>query len=621
MCGIGGIYSRGGPLPDGSRDALAGMAKALWHRGPDDGSMQVEGPAGLVFRRLSINDLAASAEPFTSEDGSVISICNGEIFNWVELRRELEARGHRFATQVDTEVLPHLYEEHGEALFTRLNGQFSAVVYDASRDTLLMARDQLGILPLHYHVSAERVVFGSEAKTVLAHPDVPRDLDPQALDQVLTFPGLVSPRTIFRAVRSVRPGCYLRCRRGEVEERRYWDLDYPQEAELGPAPDDADLVAELAGLFTDAVQRRTRADVRVGCYLSGGLDSSLITATAAAATGDRYETMSVAFEGAELDESPFQREMVKRTNGRHHERVVTDDDIVDQLRAMVWFAETPVKESYNTCSLLLSRTVRASGHTVVLTGEGADELFGGYPGYRMDAFGATRQRVSTLAAYEEERVREILFGNASIGYERNYATWRDYKRELYAEPLRGVADELSEPVVESSLLVGRHRMHQRSYLDVKLRLADHLLGDHGDRMAMANAVEARYPFLDREVVEFASRLHPELMVGPSGEKHMVKQIARGRVPERIVQRQKYGFRAPSSPQLLRGGADWINDLLAPELIRRQGVFDPAVVASLRESALKADTNLHPHLSDDLLMVVVTLGLLIEQFDVPDLNHA
>lgn len=614
MCGIGGIMTRTGRLRGDAPALLERMAEAMRHRGPDDGSIWVGPGVGFAFRRLSINDLAASADPFTSEDGSITSICNGEIFNWRELREDLIRRGHRFRTEVDTEIIPHLYEEHGEDAFALLNGQFAVAVHDGRSEQLVLARDQLGILPLHYAVLNSDIVFGSEAKTVLAHEGVPREIDLLGVDQAMTFPGIVSPRTAFLRVRAVRPGGLVRCRRGVVDERTYWDLEYPLEEDLGPVPDDDQpLVDDLSARFDAAVRRRTLADVRVGCYLSGGLDSSLITAVAAGAMPTRTETMSVAFSGADLDESEFQREMVTRTRGRHHERLVTESDILDGLTAMVRSAEVPVKESYNVCSVLLAETARQSGHVVVLTGEGSDELFGGYPGYRMDALGGVRQRLGAAAEQAELELREQLFGDADVGYERNYVMWRNFRRDLYAEHLREHVDHVPEPLVDGTRLRGRHRLHQRSYLDLKLRMADHLLGDHGDRMAMSRSVEARYPFLDREVVDFATRLHPGLMVGPLGEKHMVKRIAQGLVPERILRREKYGFRAPSSPALLRTGGELIGDLLSPERIRRQAVFDPDVVSALQAAATEPDAQLHPHTSDDLLMIVLTTGLLMDEF--------
>ena len=622
MCGITGSFSTGG-RPVG-RPVLDRMTATLTHRGPDAGGGVVVDGVALGFRRLAIVDIEGGSQPMHSEDGDLAMVCNGEVFNHAALRAELTARGHRFRSRCDVEVLVHLYEEHGPAMLDRVNGQFAVAIHDRRRRELFLARDHAGIAPLYYTATGEHLVFGSEVKAVLEHPGVPREVDLTGLDQVLTFPGLVSPRTMFRGIRSLPPGHHLLVRDGRVRETRYWDLDYPRTDQPAgqdgrPGEQDHEQRGEqLRELLARAVRLRLRADVEVGFYLSGGLDSSLIGALATQAVPGAH-SFSVTFPGTDIDESRHQRAMAAKIGSRHHEAPFDEDDVATGLHRMVRHAECPVRESYNTCSLALSALAREHGVKAILTGEGADELFAGYLGYRFDASGTRPGSGDPLADALEDDLRARLWGDPGLFYERDHHAWRAAKAELYAPALRACADEfdcLAEPVVDHAMLAGRPRISQRSYLDFKLRLADHLLADHGDRMALANSVEARYPFLDRDVVEFARTLPTRFKVGPRGEKLVVKQAAAGLVPPEITGREKYGFRAPGSPGLLRRDLEWVGDMLSPARIRRQGYFDPDVVGHLRDRYLRDGFEIHPHLDDDLLMVVLTFGVLLDEFGLP-----
>ncbi|WP_031068429.1 asparagine synthase (glutamine-hydrolyzing) [Streptomyces sp. NRRL WC-3742] len=621
MCGIAGSMAFGSARPT-PPEVLERMTAVLAHRGPDAAGHLLQDGVALGFRRLSLVDLEGGAQPMTGEDGTVTMVCNGEIFNHRELRALLEARGHRFRTDCDVEVVLHLYEDEGPALLERLNGQFAFAVHDRRRGRLFLARDHAGIAPLYYTATGGHFVFGSEIKALLEHPGVPREVDPTGLDQVLTFPGLVSPRTMFRGIRSLKNGHQLIVSDGRVEETAYWDLDYPtadQEQAEGPPRTDESYGEQLRELLDRAVRSRLRADAPVGFYLSGGLDSALIGALTAQA-GPPVHSFSIAFPGADIDESRYQRLMASRIGSLHHEAEFTGDDIADRLHRMVLHSECPVRETYNTCSLVLSSLARSHGVKAVLSGEGSDELFGGYLGYRFDAGGRTASDTGDpLEDALEEDVRARLWGDPSLFYERRYHAWREAKSGLYSDALRKSLDEfdcLAHPVVDHRRLAGRPRLSQRSYLDFTLRLSDHLLTDHGDRMALANSVEARYPFLDRDVLEFARTTPNRLKVNALGEKAVVKQAARGLVPPEIVHREKYGFRAPGSPGLLQLDLDWVNDLLSPARIARQGYFDPAVVERLRAEHLREGADLHPHLDDDVLLVVLTFGILLDVFRLP-----
>jgi asparagine synthase (glutamine-hydrolysing) len=620
MCGVAGSMALSSADGGCTPQVLDRMTAVLGHRGPDASGAFLENGAALGFRRLSIVDLAGGDQPMSDESGNLVLTCNGEIFNHRELRAELIAKGHRFRSDCDVEVIVHLYEEEGPALLHRLNGQFAFALYDRRERQLFLARDHAGIAPLYYGVTDRAFVYGSEIKAILEHPGVERAVDLTGLDQVLTFPGLVSPRTMFRGISSVRPGSYLVVREGSVREERYWSLDYPlaEADDVGSEPDEY-YVETLRDLLRQSVRRRLQADVPVGFYLSGGLDSSLIGALASEAAPGSH-SFSITFPDAPIDESPFQRQVAAAVGSQHHEAPFAHSDIVEELERMVWHAEQPVKESYNTCSLVLSALARRHGTPVILTGEGADELFGGYVGYRFDRLG--RPVASSGDALEdalEDDLRKRLWGDAGLFYERRYHAWRQAKSELFAEDLReefAEVDCLEQSLVDTGQLVGRPRLNQRSYLDFTLRLSDHLLSDHGDRMALANSVEARYPFLDRDVVEFARRVPTRLKVNEHGEKYVVKQAARGIVPDAVIDREKYGFRAQGSPGLLRSNVEWINDMLSPARIRRQGYFDPAVVEHLKGQYLQDGFEVHPHFDDDLLLVVLTFGILLDRFGLP-----
>jgi asparagine synthase (glutamine-hydrolysing) len=619
VCGVAGILALHREVrPDPA--TVAAMLGELVHRGPDDEGTFLDDAVGLGFRRLSIIDPAGARQPIRNEDGSVVLVCNGEIFNYRQLRSELAGRGHRFSTGGDVEVIVHLYEEHGVDLVRRLRGQFAFALYDRRARRLMLARDHLGILPMFYTRTPDQLVFGSEIKAVLRHPAITRRVDLTGLDQLLTFPGVISPRTMFAGISSLPPGHHLVVEDGRVRVGAYWDIDYPLLGDEAPAPPEHAMIDELRSVLTDSVRRRLQSDVPVGVYLSGGLDSAMVAALAHELTPDhRRDTFSVTFAEPELDESRYQRLMAEKTNAVHHEVPFGSAQIAERFTSMIWHAESPVRETYNTCSMALAQAARAAEVKVVLAGEGADELFGGYPGYGFDRAGLTGRRPGGLAAALEDDSRVRLWGDPKLFYERDYHAWSATKRELYAPALAesfADFDCRNEPPVDPARLGGRHPLHQRSYLDLKLRLADHLLADHGDRMAMAHSVEARYPFLDVDVVEFAARVPPALAVTDREEKYLLRRAAEGLVPVEIAQRQKFGFRAQGSTVLLRHDPEWARDMLAPDRVRRQGYFDAGVVQHLVDRH-HAEPDVHPHIDDDLLLVVLSFAVFLDLFDLPD----
>lgn len=620
MCGISGVFRISSAEPV-SRAVIEAMTQTMVHRGPDDSGYALYDRAALGFRRLSIIDLSTGNQPILSEDGTLCLVCNGEIFNYRELRDELLAKGHRFRTRTDVEVLLHLYEEMGERMLDRLNGQFAFALYDRTRERLFLARDHFGVVPL-FHASVDgSLVFASEIKAILAHPRLERRVDLTGLDQIMSLPGLVSPRTMFEGVESLPPGHCMTVDSRGIRCEPYWDLIYPPACEPAEARSEESWREECEHRLTQAVKRRLHADVPVGAYLSGGLDSSLITALMRESGAGSIESFSIAFTKELLDERKYQRLMAERLGSRHHEIDLGIDGIESRLRSVVWHCECPLKESYDTASLALSAAARQHGVPVVLSGEGADELFAGYIGYRYDAFRCARGTPAPVTGREAE-LRRRLWGDESIFYENQLSQHETLRKSLYSPAMRALFEDFEfsrHRILDPERLAGIHPLHQRSYLDMKLRLADHLLGDHGDRMLLANSVEGRFPFLDVEVADLARRMPPDLKLRGFEEKHILKAIGRKHLPQAIVDREKYAFNAPGSPDLLRSGIGWVEDLLSPDTIRRQGYFDPAAVETLKQRFRQPDFTLAGSSDEDMIMIVLTFGIFLEVFDMPHLG--
>ena len=622
MCGFAGLIdTRGERRVD--EEVLKRMTSTLTHRGPDSSGYFVDHNIGLGFRRLSIIDLTGGDQPIFNEDGSVVLMCNGEIYNYLELKHTLLEKGHVFRTASDVEVLLHLYEEKGTGLLDQLNGQFAFVIYDIKQNRLLLARDQFGINPLYYTLADGCLIFASEIKAILEHPQVTRKVDLTGLDQIFSFPGLVSPRTAFSNIESLPGGHYLIVQDGVVTEREYWDLDYPNHGDLGYQFSESYYVEKLTELFTQSVRYRLQSDVPVGFYLSGGLDSSMIGAMIRRVSPDTTRhSFSIGFTEKAISETKYQQLMARQVASSHHEIIFGWSEILERLPAMIYHCECPVKETYNTCSMALSRAAKDAGVTVVLTGEGADELFAGYVGYRFDQLGLRDAQPFDVDTILEEELREKLWGDRNLFYEIDQYAFRDIKSALYSSGVNELYagfDCLEHSLVNQSRLQGRHPVHQRSYLDFKLRLSDHLISDHGDRMALANSVEARYPFLDLNLIEFSRQIPPDLKLNNFTEKYILRRVAEDLVPPAVLNREKYGFHAPGSPYLLQQKDPWIQDLLSYERIKRQGYFNPDTVERLKQRYGQPGFRLNLPFESDLLLIVLSFGIFLDVFQLPSLN--
>jgi asparagine synthase (glutamine-hydrolysing) len=622
MCAITGIYDPAQRHPI-TEPLVEAMANEMTHRGPDDFSCLIEGPLAFGFRRLSIVDVLHGQQPFYTMNGSVVLICNGEIYNYKELRSELEGKGYRFRTNCDVEVIVHLYAEYGTEFLPRLNGQFAFAIFDKRNNSLFLARDQFGICPLFYTFSDGLFIFGSEIKAIIKHPLVKKEVNLEALDQVLTFPGLVSPVTFFKGIMSLPPGHYITLSEGKLSVCQYWDLVYPEAHENGTASESF-YMEELEHRLLQAVRYRLNADVPVGFYLSGGLDSSLIGALMKSLTPDVcYPSFSIGFPSDnEMNEMTYQQMMCDHL-GLNSTRIMFDSSEVEKkLKQAVWASESALKESYNTCSLALSESVNRSGIKVVLSGEGSDELFGGYVGYRFDKQRVSQDGIKDMEEQLEDDYRRKLWGDPDFFYEKNYYEFTGLKRDLYSAKAQERFKEFNSVeklVFNKERIANRHVLHKRSYIDLKLRLSDHLISDHCDRVTYANSVEGRFPFLDIELVEFVKTIPPDIKLNGLVEKYILKKVAKKYIPEAIVNRQKFGFVAPGSPSILRKNIDWIEELLSYDRIKKQGYFDPDVVEYLKKTYRQDKFRLNLPFDSDLLIVVLTFNIFLELFDMPDLT--
>lgn len=620
MCGIAGYFrtQQAGGCETLEAGLVRRMLTTINHRGPDGiGTLEVDG-AALGCVRLAIRGVKNGAQPLFSEDGTIAMACNGEVFNYDELAARLAARGHVFRTGSDCEVFIHLYEEYGPDFLATVNGQFALALLDTRLQRLLLARDHFGIAPLFYTWVDGTVVFASEIKALFEYPGVNRVLDMTGLDQFLALPGVVSPRTLVRDVHALPPGHLLlqNLSAAPAGARGYWDLEFPREGD-SPDCDSAAALDELRDSLQRAVSRRLAGEVPIGIYLSGGLDSALVAAMACHAAGVKLRTFSADISGC-YSEKKHQDLIASRLDVVHAATSVTTHDIAAELERIVWHAETPLKESIDVATLRLSQLAARAGVKAVLTGQGADELFAGYVGYRFDSAARTRSTVRRASDPDEAAIRRRLWGDPDCAFEGYYAHRRRHRAALYCDEIaarHAQFDATHHSVIDHARIAGRHPIHQRSYLDLKLRLADHLLADLSDRMGYASGVESRHPFLDLEVAGCAARLSPHLKVRGFEEKHALRAIASSYVPAPILRREKFGLTVPSGVELLRAHRDLVEGFLSRETVERAGVFRPAAVEDLKRRYLEPNFSITPPFEEDDLLVLLTFHIFTESFGI------
>lgn len=608
MCGIaGGIRLTGARAVD--PDALRRMLGVLEHRGPDSAGMIHDGPVALGHARLSIVDLAGGAQPIPNEDGTQWIVANGEAFNYVELGERLRRAGHRFRSRSDTEVMLHLYEERGLDFVADLNGQYAFAIWDAAQQQLVLGRDRLGVRPLFYTVVDGALLFASEIKALLADPRVPRRVDLRGLDDVFTYWSVLPGRTMFEGIAEVPAGCLLVLRPGSPQPElvRYWSPEFP-----GPSPQQGELTADeaasaLRDRLTEATRLRLRADVPVAAYLSGGLDSTAITALAGTLHPGRLQTFSVTFDDQTFDESDHQLRAARFIGTDHHVVHCRSRDIADVFPDVVRHAETPLLRTAPAPLFLLSALVRREGYRAVLTGEGADEFLAGYNIFKeslVRRFWA-RDPASTLRplllrrmydwlpglsaapqAYLEAFFRQELLETDDPAYSHRLR-WRSARRlqRLFSPAvLDALGDGDSSTELDRVLGPGIRAetpLAQAQHVEVATFLTPYLLSSQGDRMAMAHSVEGRFPFLDRDVVDFARRLPSRVLMPGLAEKDLLKRAVADLVPPEIITRPKQPYRAPIAGAFCGPDAPgWVDDALSADNVAEAGLFAPEAVARL-----------------------------------------
>lgn len=616
------MYSFNRKLNENEMASLNRMNKLLFHRGPDECDSYLSERACFGFCYLKTIGLSNGLQPIISEDSRYVLVCDGVIFNYLDLKTELIEMGHHFRTDSNAEVILHLYEESGLQLLDKISGQFSFSLYDSLEHKLIVARDHFGITPLFYSLINGVFVFASEIKAILEYPGADRTVDLVGLDQCFSLPGIVSPRTIFKSISSVKPGHYITVDQSGISEVEYWDISYPKDQAIN-YHDESYYLEKIRDLLNQSIRRRMISDVPVGAYLSGGLDSSLISKLANGMHKGLHSVYSMTFRDKFFDEEAFQEIMRKDIDIQGHSYLFDLEDVYKNMSRVIWHSETPLKESYNTTSIILSNLVRGNGVKVVLTGEGADELFAGYPSYKFDYF-RYESGSNMECSIKESEYRNKLWGRADFLYEKNYTEFDEIKKSIFSRDITENYNEINFVnfgLVNKKRLQGIHPLHVRSYIDFKVRVADHLISDHGDRMLMANSVEGRYPFLDKDLVEFVTRIPPNLKLNNYEEKYILKKLSDKVLPGAIINREKFGFSAPGSPQLLQNKSEWVQDYLSYNKIKKDGYFNPDTIEELRIRYSTRGFLLNIPYEEDLLMPVITFGILKEMFNIPNYNDA
>ena len=645
MCGIAGIVGLSYGAASPSREMLIRMAGALYHRGPDEFGVYRDDHAGLAHARLSIIDLATGQQPMADEDDAAWIVFNGEIFNYVELREELVALGHFFRTQSDTEVIIHAYRAWGNAAFERFNGQWAVALWNPVARRLVLSRDRVGICPLHICEHAGHLYFASEAKAIFAaNTDIPRTFDPIGISQTFTFWTIAPPQGVFHGVTELEPGHVRTYENGTVSDHVYWTPRYPVRGDARNKFHGSleDAVEEVRRELENATSLRIlRADVPVGSYLSGGLDSSLVAALGRKFAGDHFQTFSLRFDDAEYDETEFQRLMVNILGSEHHEVVVSRGDIANVFPEVIYHTERPILRTAPAPLFLLSKLVRDHGIKVVLTGEGADEMFAGYDIFREGKvrrfWGRNPQSewrhrlLERLYPYlarspvsQQAMARQFFGRNIAAHHMPGFAhgtRWhttgslkRLLSRDMQAAAAgRDVISELLEDV-HSDFTQWSH-LAQDQHIEIRTLLSGYLLSSQGDRMLMAHSVEGRFPFLDKEVVQLADSLPAAYKLRVLDEKHVVKRASADIVPREILARKKQPYRAPDALSFVTKGApDYIDEVLSESALRDANVFDPqAVVQLLRKCRARGSEGQFSNTDNMALVGVLSTQLLHRQF--------
>jgi asparagine synthase (glutamine-hydrolysing) len=623
MCGIYGVLDRRADhVP--AKTLLARMGKAVEHRGPDDEGVYCGRGVAIGMRRLSIIDLSGGHQPICNEDETVWVVCNGEIYNFEELRLRLVSQGHVFQTKSDTETIVHLYEQEGLNFAKSLRGMFAIALWDASRELLILVRDRLGKKPLYVWQDADRLVFASEIKSILQVDGVPREMNLDALPEYLALGYTPAPLTLFRGIRKVLPGHMLLCGREAVQDQEYWDVRFDETDDRS----EHEWIERVREKLLESVKVRLVSDVPLGAFLSGGIDSSAIVAAMTRLTNRPVKTYSIGFEGDDsyYNELPYARVVAEAFGTDHHE-IVVRPDVSELLPKLIWHMDEPMADSASITTYLVSRLARESV-TVILSGVGGDELFGGYRRYLSDNLwryyqmlpaGVRRNLLpAVLGRLSQDRSsawkNNIRYAAAFVKaaewdevtrYESYVGVFSpDVRAQLFPAHSNGSQEELASETLRRyfSACSSTDSLNRLIFVDLKTSLVDDLLL-LTDKMTMAASIECRAPFIDAELVELSSRIPSRLKVRGLSMKYLLKKAVEPWLPPAILRRKKRGFGAPMGSWLRKDLSFLVRETLSDTQVRKRGIFNPAVVAeiiSAHESQRKDHT--------DHLMALISLEL-------------
>jgi asparagine synthase (glutamine-hydrolysing) len=611
MCGIAGILNLTEPHPITVGD-LSKMAGTLAHRGPNESGLYIDNWIGMAQTRLSIIDLAGGSQPIHNEDETLWIVFNGEIYNYVELRIKLIASGHKLYTNSDTEIILHLYEDRKEDCLFEFNGQFAFAIWDSKKKNIFMARDRVGKKPLYYTFCHNQFLFGSEIKALFANKNVDRSLNHHSLNQVFTFWTTLPGRTMFKNINELPAGSYLSISENKYSVNQYWDFNFALNDDLITYSSN-EITSYSKELLTDSIGIRLRADVPVGCYLSGGLDSSGITSFVKNNFNNQLKTFGIRFEDEAFDEGKYQHEMVSKLQVDHKEILATNKKIGELVPEVIWHTEIPLLRLSPVPLYMLSELVNQSGFKVVLTGEGADEVFGGYNIFKetlIRAFWAKypdstfRPRLlEKLYPYifkdARSRVSMSSFFKVGIGQPQNpffshLIRWNNTARikRFFSEnidnsmqdydPLLDLNDLLPEQFAKWDVL------SKAQYLEMKIFMSNYLLSSQGDRVAMAHSLEIRMPYLDYRLIEFIGKVPSYLKIRGLNEKSILKKLYKDILPQTILNRPKHPYRAPIKNSLLNNNLEHVDYYLSDEKVRDFNLFNPIMVKKLVEKLSRVE---------------------------------
>lgn len=614
MCGIAGWINLDNRSSQNGEAVLHAMCERMKHRGPDSEGLWVDERLALGMRRLSIIDLATGEQPVYNEDKTVVVVMNGELYNFREVRADLEKRGHKFETQTDTEILPHLYEEYGEAMLDEINGMFAFALWDKRREKLLIARDRFGEKPLYYGIFDGKLLFASEPKVLLANSSVTAEINPDALRQFLSFDYVPAPHSIYKGISKLPAAHFLTVEKGEVKTRRYWNLTWHKN---GHTPSIEKAAGELRELLADAVRMRLVADVPLGILLSGGVDSSTVAAFATQFSTEKVKTFSIGFEEDSFDESKFARQVATHLGTEHYEDKLSVEKAADLISEIGTWLDEPMSDGSLIPTFLLSRFVRKYV-TVALGGDGGDEIFAGYPMYfghkvanlyrkvprilragviepivnnlpvstKNLSFDYKAKRFVAASKYDLVTRHHSWFGSFSIDQQNNLlskdvisTTSNDIYRD--AKALLEICDAADE-------------IEQMQFLDINFYMAEDIL-TKVDRASMAVSLEVRAPFLDPRVAQFAAAIPLEYKLKGNKGKYILKKAVEPLLPKTILQRPKKGFGIPIAEWLKGRLNPLLHDLLAPARLKDQGLFNVDFVQKLIKEHESAAASHHKQL--------------------------